>query len=411
MDGDGDSYGSTTTVAPGDGDCNDAGESAVNTDCNDGNPAIHPGATEVTGDAVDQDCNGADTIACVVDADHDGSGTLAGTQVLAADGACNAAQGESVTSDDCADSDPATHPGAPEACDGNDNVCAGVVSAAETDPDGDGFAACAGWSDTQADNPGISGGGDCDPADPDTFPGAASSETFPQLCMRDKDGDGYGDITPPAGVTAGGDCDDDSSAGPVTFPGAAQIEGPFNCMKDADDDGWGDMLSVLPVVAGSDCADTDPSRHPTAPDTCGDGVDSNCDGSDPGCLAPPVGSVDMTVGSSPLLSWSLSSGAAVDYCVYRGDLAELRAHRTYTQEPGSVQGAAQFCGLQQTDLNDAYTPAAGHGVFYLITARTGTGETGLGVDSAGALRPNEHPCDTLAGSGGRRVHQTAAGAP
>jgi hypothetical protein len=54
-------------------------------------------------------------------------------------------------------------------------------------------------------------------------------------------------------------------------------------MRDADNDGYGDASAVLPVVAGTDCADTDPSRHPGATETCGDGIDSNCDGSDPVC--------------------------------------------------------------------------------------------------------------------------------
>ncbi|WP_437534458.1 putative metal-binding motif-containing protein [Sorangium sp. So ce726] len=30
-------------------------------DCDDGNPAIHPGATDVAGDSIDQDCSGDDT--------------------------------------------------------------------------------------------------------------------------------------------------------------------------------------------------------------------------------------------------------------------------------------------------------------------------------------------------------------
>jgi hypothetical protein len=287
-------------------------------------------------------------------------------------------------------------------------VCAGAIPGSEIDGDGDGFVACAGWNDTQGDNPGIAAGGDCDAGDNDTYPGAGESETFPLLCLRDKDDDGYGDQTPPAGVTPGSDCDDDSAAGPFTYPGAAQIEGPFNCMKDADDDGYGDKVVSLPVVAGGDCADDNASIHPTAPDTCGDGIDGNCDGSDPVCLTPPVGSVEMAVGLEPLLTWSLSSGAAVDYCVYRGDLAELRSRGIYTQEPGSVEGAEQFCGLQQTGLDDKFVPAPGHGVFYLVTARNGVMETGLGTDSSGAVRLNTHPCGSDAGSGATRVQQAVA---
>jgi hypothetical protein len=285
VDADHDGFGTTTTAPPVGGSCVATGLSPFNTDCNDAVATIYPGAAEITGDGIDQDCNGKDTVSCIVDADRDGFGTALGTIVLAADGTCDQAQQEATAASDCNDSDPNTHPGAIERCDGNDNSCAGAVPLDERDPDADGYVSCAGFSDTQGDNPSLLGGGDCDPADASTHPGAAFREVFATACMKDADHDGYGDLSPPAGVTAGTDCDDRSLAAAVTFPGAAQIEGPFNCMRDADDDGYGDASAVLPVVPGTDCADGDAARHPGASDVCGDGIDSNCDGSDPVCAS------------------------------------------------------------------------------------------------------------------------------
>ena len=40
-----------------------------------------------------------------------------------------------------------------------------------------------------------------------TFPGAAPNDSG-SACMKDVDGDDYGDDSPPGGVTAGTDCDD-----------------------------------------------------------------------------------------------------------------------------------------------------------------------------------------------------------
>jgi hypothetical protein len=277
VDGDGDGFGSTTELLADDGDCTDEGESDVDTDCDDSDETVYPGNAEIADDGIDQDCNGFDTITCYVDGDGDGYGDPAATSTLADDGSCDADQGESISTDDCDDTDPSTFPDAGELCDGNDNACSGQVPGDEIDGDGDTYVACLGWNDTQGDNPEVSGGDDCNDQASDTFPGAADQESDPTACRKDRDEDGFGDLVPPPGVTPGTDCDDVAAD---TFPGAALADGPLNCMKDSDDDEFGDALAALPVVAGADCDDDDPRSFAGAPELC-DGNDNACAGTVP----------------------------------------------------------------------------------------------------------------------------------
>ena len=118
------------------------GFSTCDADCDDGESDIYPGADEVAYDGIDQDCEDGD----LVDVDNDGYDSI------------------SVLGDDCDDDDPYVHPGQPEACDGVDTNCDGLIDLADPsfdfDYDGDGFPAV-----------GCSAGGtDCDDRDPHVFP-------------------------------------------------------------------------------------------------------------------------------------------------------------------------------------------------------------------------------------------------
>ena len=97
QDADGDGIGGTTTINA----CTQpAGYTTTNTDCDDSNAAVYPGATEVWYNNVDENCDGNDD-----DADGDGSNYPT----------------------DCNDSNAAIYPGATEVCDNIDNDCSTVV--------------------------------------------------------------------------------------------------------------------------------------------------------------------------------------------------------------------------------------------------------------------------------------------
>ena len=127
------------------------------TDCNDNDPAILPGASEIC-DGKDNNCNGqVDEGLPSTDADGDGHYLP---------GSCTS------PADDCDDSNPAVHPNATEICDGLDNNCnAQVDEGLFTDNDGDGHFgpdSCLGPQDDCDDNNPLIW--DCNtPVQPDPF--------------------------------------------------------------------------------------------------------------------------------------------------------------------------------------------------------------------------------------------------
>ena len=330
VDSDGDGFGTSMTVVSGDSDCNDPGESNSDQDCDDTNVAIFPGATEIVDDGIDQDCNGADTITCFVDADQDGFGSMATT--TAADGVCDTGQSESTVSTDCNDGDAAINPAATEVCDGGvDNDCDGLPDDADpgivgqatwyADVDADGFGnpgvtqlACSVPSGFLADNT------DCNDVDPSINPSAieiaddgidqdcSGSDTI--TCFVDTDQDGFG--TTMTTLAADGSCDTGQSESTVSTdcndgdaainPSGTEIvddgidqdcsgTDTITCFVDTDQDGFGTTMTTLAAdgncdtgqsesTVSTDCNDGDVAINPSATEIVDDGIDQDCNGSD-----------------------------------------------------------------------------------------------------------------------------------
>ncbi|MBW1859966.1 MAG: hypothetical protein JRI70_07815 [Deltaproteobacteria bacterium] len=121
-DTDGDGYG-----APGDDTC----PSGPETDCNDGDGSINPGATEITCNGVDENCNGMADDA--PDSDIDGYDVCNPGDPGEMDGRVA----------DCNDADGSINPGEIEvSCDGIDQDCSGTDDCPCLDTDGDDYGVC-----------------------------------------------------------------------------------------------------------------------------------------------------------------------------------------------------------------------------------------------------------------------------
>jgi hypothetical protein len=213
---------------------------------------------------------------------------------------------------------------------------------------------------------------DCDDRDPTTYPGAAAADS-PTACMTDADGDGYGDISPAVGVTAGADCDDgDPSVSPAAVTEGVgdevdqDCDGTERCYVDADDDGFVDGSTTV-ASADADCADagegsaTEPSGdcddtdaliHPAATEVVGDEVDQDCDGAET-CYADADddGYIDgsTTVASADADCGDRGEGVATDTL---GECDDTDA----TVHPGVIE--VEGDGVDQ-DCDGADAPAVG----------------------------------------------------
>ena len=254
------------------------GYSNNQTDCDDGDPAINPGATETCGDGVDNDCDPTNDLngsTWYTDADVDGYGDATETGFDDCDD--RSADGYVTDNTDCDDADADTNPGADEYCDGHDDDCDGDVDESDAvdvsvfyrDFDSDGYGDSAATSSACSAPSGyVSDSSDCDDTDGDTNPGAD------EYC------DGH----------------DDNCDGTIDEPTAVDATTWY---LDDDGDGYGESSTSAVacdqpsgyVDNDDDCDDTDASASPGAYETyydpttsgsgkiyCGDGVDNDCDG-------------------------------------------------------------------------------------------------------------------------------------
>jgi hypothetical protein len=315
LDSDGDGHGDAETAL----DSCDPGQGWVDddTDCDDGDERIHPGADERCND-LDDDCDGLVDedleSTWYADDDSDGYGDP-DTAVVDCDPGAGWVQ--PAAGEDCDDANSAINPAATETCNGYDDDCDGLVDDQDPgvadsatwylDGDGDGYGDDASTQQACAQPSGTSAlGGDCDDDDPAYNPGASEADcTDPSdyncdgsVGWADDDGDGW---------AACEDCDDrDAAVNPDgeelcngvddDCDGAvdeADASDATTWYADADGDGYGDVDSTTlacaapsgTVADATDCVDTDATINPAAPEAC-NGVDDDCDGTvDEGVLS------------------------------------------------------------------------------------------------------------------------------
>jgi hypothetical protein len=227
--------------------CRNAGFAATSGDCNEANPTIYPGATEVPVDGVDQNCDTLES--CYRDNDRDDYGTA--TVQTSTDLTCKRGTAAPNTLD-CNDNAVAINPAATEiTADGVDQNCNGLENC---------------WLDADLDDYGV------------------STSIVSSADLTCKSGTAAPNTT---------DCNDNSAA---VRPNATETpadrvdqncDGRELCYRDTDVDQFGATTTINSLdlacddaglaSVNTDCNDNSAAIRPNATETPADGVDGNCD--------------------------------------------------------------------------------------------------------------------------------------
>jgi hypothetical protein len=306
-------------------------------DCDEGDAAIHPAATDVC-DGVDNDCSGI--VDDDADADEDGHF------------ACS----------DCDDGDAFVYPGAVEACDGIDNDCSGAADE-RWDDDGDGTSEC---------------GDDCDDDDP------ARSPDLSEVCdgvdnnCDDVADEGF-DADADGQSTCRGDCDDRD---PSVYAGAAEAcDGVDNdcdatTLESADLDADGYSL------CDGDCDDDNAAALPGGVEVC-DGADNDCNGAADE-LSECFGCIDAApyLVCTSAVTWSAARAACQGFGLDLTNFADAEENAVVSNLVASYTGGAWI----------GYTDAAVEGDWQWVDG------SGSGFSSWGAGEPNDSGGEDCAGT-------------
>ncbi len=389
IDADGDGYGSTGSIVAS---CDQpSGYLASGGDCDDGDAAINPGATELCDASnTDEDCDGAaddaDSSATgqstwYRDADGDSYGTSSTTTA-----ACDQPSGYVSNSSDCNDGCSVCWTGKTESCDGYDNDCDGST-------DESGASGCSTWYyDYDNDTYGTSStsclcsasghytatrGGDCNDGNGSINPGATEvcdSANTDEDCdtkaddadtyasgkttwYRDADGDSRG--TPsssvsrcdqPSGyVSNHNDCDDTCS---TCYNGATEICDGHNNDCDVD--------SLIDEAGASGC-----TTYYYDADDDGYGLSSTSS-----CLCSTSGHYTATRGNDCNDSWDLENPGAQVYHLVTLYNSNRHDHLT------TVEGSSEYTSLLAATGTDVYRLASDYSVGYSLSSLpSGYGES------------------------------------